>query len=89
MSTKKTMRVLSIDAWADGDGGYTWNQWFDMGSIPRDTPTDQMVEAAYNEGIFSKPRLPKGYTLHDDQYNIVVQDKDGCPLYAFEYGDNT
>ena len=85
-TTQKTMRVLSIDAWSDGDGGWDWNSWSCVGEVPADTPTDKMVEAAFVAGIFSGPKLPDGYALRDDQYNMVIEDADGCPIYAFEYG---
>lgn len=79
------MRVLSIDAWGNKEDGYEWNQWWEIGRIPVDTPNDQLLVAAHAAFIFDKPELPDGYALVGDGFNMVIEDSaTGCPLYAFE-----
>lgn len=82
------MRVLSIDAWGNKEDGYVWNQWWEIGRIPVDTPKDQLLVAAHAAFIFDKPELPDGYALVGDGFNMVIEDSaTGCPLYAFEGAD--
>ena len=33
MSDDKLLKILSIDAWRDGDGGWTWNNHYKVGEI--------------------------------------------------------
>lgn len=82
------MRVLSIDAWGNKEDGYEWNEWWEIGRIPVDTPNDQLLVAAHAAFIFNKPELPAGYALVSDGFNMVIEDSEtGRPLYAFEGAD--
>jgi hypothetical protein len=84
------MKVLSIDAWRDGDG-WQWNNWFNAGEFPNasadmlDKPRALLRwfrEAGYlSEG--SRGRV----AIDDDGYNVVILDRGTRePLYALEYG---
>lgn len=78
------MKILSIDAWANGENDWTWNQWFTVGEIESvpDDPIGYLIDEGY-----LKPLARENCYIDDDQYNIVVCDKaDNRPLYAFEYG---
>ena len=76
-------------AWfGNKEDGYAWNQWWEIGRIPVDTPNDQLLVAAHTAFIFNKPKLPAGYALVGDGFNMVIEDSaTGRPLYAFEGAD--
>lgn len=84
------MRILSIDAWRDPDG-WQWNNWHSVGEFPN-TLADTLDKP---RALFSWLR-ENGYlsaesrgrvALDDDQYNVVIIDKDTRePLFALEYG---
>lgn len=91
----KELRILSIDAWRDGDG-WTWNNWFKRGTLTvrefhkLGAHTRQQIRAtlAYlrEHGYLSD--ASKGtVTLEDDGYNLTVMDRRTQePLIAIEYG---
>ena len=83
------MKVLSIDAWRDGDGWF-WNNWFHVGDIDAeeinlDSARDvlrQMRERGYmaegSQGLAA---------IDDDGYNVVIIARGTRePLFAIEYG---
>lgn len=80
-------RVLSIDAWADGEGGWTWNQWYDTGVQvidPLRLNNRELLRELRRAGV----DIPKGIcAVEDDQNNLVIVKVNGrMPLYAVEYG---
>lgn len=84
--------ILSIDAWSDGEGGWTWNQWFKVGKISRSQlaalkTNAQLMKYMRDEGYLkdaSKGRV----TIDDDQHNYVIVDKRSRePLFAIAYGE--
>lgn len=86
------MRILSIKAWAGCEpGSWEWNNWFTVGNIDKaefeklDT-NRKLIRWFREEGFisdYSKGRI----CIDDDQYNIVVCDKNTFePLFAIEYG---
>jgi hypothetical protein len=90
----KTYKVLSIDAWADGEEedsiNWTWNNWFNFGSYNEEengnlTETNALK---YFEGLLSNPEDIIKYELDDDQCNLVlVRRSDRMPILAIEYGN--
>ena len=81
-----TYKVLSIDAWAEGEDSWTWNNWFDAGSIDLDInkPTQDILKAMHEAGYITQT---EGGDVEDDQYNLVIVDKATRePLFAIEYG---
>ena len=84
--SKATYKVLSIDAWADGDDGWTWNAWYNAGSITLDIDSeyDDILQVMVDEGYIKNPSLGD---IEDDQYNLVIVDKfTREPIFAIEYG---
>ena len=84
----QTFPVLSIDAWAEPDGGWTWNQWFNVGSIDLDLDAEdrQIIQAMVNAGYLTSAALESA-VVEDDDYNIVILDKETRePVFAIEYG---
>lgn len=84
------MKILSIDAWRDGDG-WTWNDWFTVGDITKEEfetlkTNRQIIRYFRAEGYIGDKS--KGLVgVDDDQYNIVITvRKNNRPLYAIEYG---
>ena len=84
------MKVLSIDAWAEGDS-WTWNNWFTVGEIPKEDwetlKTDKDYAIWFFDNGFTSSADMRSILIEDDQYNIVICDKKtGQPLFAIEYG---
>ena len=84
------MKVLSIDAWREPEGGWTWNNWHHVGDV-----TKEEFEAC-NDDPRKLLKLIRGVVgnvgagevrIEDDQHNIVmVHRHSGEPMYAIEYG---
>jgi hypothetical protein len=89
METKQ-VSILSIDAWADGDDGWNWNQWYKVGSVDVtmcDKKEPEILAFMVAEGFLKSKALECCY-VEDDQYNMVVCDKETHePLYALAYGE--
>lgn len=89
MSDKSVVSVLSIDAWADGDG-WMGNQWWKVGECNLDDlPADDAGKLRWfvEHGFASNLALSEG-EVEDDGYNFVLLDKkDRRPLFAIAYGD--
>lgn len=87
--TETTVNVLSIDAWADGDDGWTWNQWHKVGTAPLatcDLQPAEVIAFMISEG-YLRDGVADRVELEDDQYNLVIVDADTRePLFALEYG---
>ena len=84
----QTFPVLSIDAWAEPDGGWTWNQWFNVGSIDLDLDAENrdIIRAMVNAGYLTSAALESA-VVEDDGFNIVILDKETQePVFAIEYG---
>lgn len=84
-------RILSIDAWREPEGGWTWNAWYHVADIPMhqqamlDRPRE-LLQWLREVGLLqdgSKGRV----SIDDDGCNIVIRARStGEPLYAIEYG---
>lgn len=89
MSEEKMINVLSIDAWADGEDGWTWNNWHKVGTCPLatcDLKPSEIIAYMIEEG-YLKPDAATGCLVEDDQYNMVILDAETRePLFALEYG---
>jgi hypothetical protein len=87
--SNKTIAILSIDAWAEGENGWTWNQWFKVGECTLETcdlPEAEIIRFMINEGYLSEQAV-EGCVVDDDQYNVVICDAETLePLFALEYG---
>ena len=84
----QTFPVLSIDAWAEPDGGWTWNQWFHVGTIDLDLDAENrdIIRAMVNAGYLTALALESA-EVEDDGFNIVILDKETRePVFAIEYG---
>ena len=89
------LKILSIDAWRDGDG-WTWNNWFKRGTLTvrefrkLGATTRQQTRAtlAYlREHGYLSDASKGAVTLEDDGYNITVLDRRTRePMIAIEYG---
>ena len=90
MSNKQEVSILSIDAWADGEDGWNWNMWTKVGSVDVtmcDKPEAEILAYMVAEGYLKEKALTSCY-VEDDQYNMVVCDKETHePLYALAYGE--
>lgn len=84
------MKILSIDAWRDGNG-WTWNNWFNVGSIEKEEfeklTTNRKIIKWFRDNDFLSEKSKGKVSVDDDQYNMVICEKsNGRPLYAIEYG---
>ena len=83
--------VLSIDAWAEGEDSWTWNQWYTCAEkCPAELLTDDAALIAWfiSEG-FLHSRAAGNVYIDDDQYNkVVCESATHMPLFAVEYGSS-
>jgi hypothetical protein len=85
------MKILSIDAWHDTEGGWSWNNWFHVGDIDKAT-----FESLRNNRAILKWFRDNGYitagsagkvSVEDDGYNVIVYHRSTFePLFAIKYG---
>ena len=85
------MKILSIDAWGNGQDGYDWNDWFNVGSISKEEfetlKTDKDYRLWFRRNGYTTTANARKCYIGDDKYNIVIYSKkSGAPLYAIEYG---
>lgn len=91
------MRVLSIDAWRDAEGGWTWNNWHARGTVTRREfarECNHYTRAGvrrtlrwFRENGYLSAESAGRVALEDDGHNLVVTDRaTGEPLFAIEYG---
>ncbi len=84
-----TCRLLSIDAWRDDDGGWTWNNWHSLARVPVawcDLSARRLLWTLREHGYLSASSAGR-VAIEDDGHNIVIKDRgNGEPLYALEYG---
>lgn len=89
MDETKTVNVLSIEAWADGEDSWTWNNWHKVGTAPLatcDLPPAEIIAFMIAEGYLHDGAADR-VEVDDDQYNMVIIDADTLePLFALEYG---
>lgn len=83
------INVLSIDAWADGEDSWTWNNWHKVGTCPLSTcdlQPSEIVTFMITEG-YLQPGAADLVEVDDVQYNMVIVNKETRePLFALEYG---
>lgn len=86
----KTLRILSLDAWADGEGGWQWNQWYNVGEINGEClqwSTRKLLRYFRDAGYIGFDTNGK-VTIEDDGYNLVIMERSNSrPLFAVEYFD--
>jgi hypothetical protein len=81
--------VLSVDAWREAGGGWTWNDWRRCGTVPSawcDLKPRALLFRLRQAGYFFKPG---SVAVEDDGHNVVIVAKGTRePLIALEYGSN-
>jgi hypothetical protein len=85
------LAILSIDAWADGDGGWTWNGWRCVGYVDCAT----FEAAGRNPRALLRFMREQGFlslssaglcAVDDDQHNLVIVGRRTRePMFAIEY----
>lgn len=84
------VNVLSIDAWADGEDGWTWNNWYRVGSVDLDdvpVSDDGKLQWFHSHGYVNARALTE-CEIDDDQYNYVIRVREtGEPMFAIAYGE--
>ena len=82
------MNILSIEAWREPEGGWTWNNWHIVGTAPSvwaHLPARALLRKLRGEGY----TLPAGSVyIEDDGYNrVICMRATGEPLLALAYGE--
>lgn len=89
MNAEPMIPTVSIDAWRDADGGWTWNQRFKREPVPAawlDLSKRELLRRLRDAGCYSLP-CPGLAAVEDDGYNLVVTMRGtGEPVLALEYG---
>ena len=85
------MKILSVDAQAEGEGNWTWNQWYKVVEIDKaefeSLKTEKEYRLWFKRNGYTTTASKRKVAIDDDQYNIVLCDaSDMRPLYAIEYG---
>jgi hypothetical protein len=80
------MRILSVEAWADQEDSWTWNNWWVVGETEQPCETEEDAWAAFEEH-FGKPLDHEKYEIIDDQYNytLCIISEGHRPIFAVEY----
>lgn len=84
----QTVTVLSVDAWSDGMGGWSWNNWRCVGEIPhawlRLAPR-RLLRLLRSEGYLGPGSVGRA-RVEDDGYNVCIQERSGRTVIALAYG---
>lgn len=86
--------VKSADAWRDPEGGWSWNQSFDAGTLelPYHASTNEILNAMREQGYLSEQSKGRVRVedLGQDPTTFEVQDRHtGEPLFSIEAKDET
>ncbi len=86
MTESTKYRLVSIDAWRDCDGGWTWNNWFTVEDgvyLGNDITARRLLKFMRQSGWLTDES--KGRVRVDWEWDIIeIQDKNtGEPLLAF------
>lgn len=84
-----TVRVLTIDAWREAEGGWTWNAWYGVGHVPLEVCdyTPRRLLAYMREAGYLAAASRGRCAIEDDGYNVIVMARGTRePLFALEYG---
>ena len=76
--------LREIDAWADGEGGWTWNDSFVLKRFRSDADDLKGLFLRVLADVRGRP-LPRGvFRVDDSDWNIleVQRRRDGCPVWA-------
>ena len=88
--SKRTVSILSIDAWGNSEDGFDWNSWHKVGEVnlaKLDTSEQGILSYMCSQGYTTSDNVSL-VMVDDDQYNYVVCDRDsGQPLFAIAYGE--
>ena len=83
--------LLSIDAWRECGGGWTWNQWYTLENdivMAESELTPRKVFRALRKWGFLSEESRGRVAIEDDGYNIVIMAKGTQePILALCYGE--
>ena len=80
------MRILSIDAWREPEGGWMWNNWHHVGDIDTIPATNRKLLAKLRAEGYRMPN-PGYAAIEDDGHNLtIILRSTGEPVLAIEYG---
>ena len=84
--------LLSVDAWREPEGGWTWNNWF---TIEKDIFLNQKELSSRHlfkwlrDNDFLTDQSKGKMSLDDDGHNLTICLRNtGQPVMAFCYGDH-
>ena len=85
----KQHRILSIDAWRDGEDGWYWNDtrlfgYIDASTLKKLKTPRKILRWMRAEGFLSAQSAGKVCVHEDDAYIEIQSRRDGEPLYAIE-----
>ena len=76
--------LREVDAWADGEGGWTWNDSFVFKRFRSDADDLKRLFLRVLADVHGRP-LPRAvFRVDDSDWDIleVQRRRDGCPVYA-------
>lgn len=85
----RDLTLLSIDAWRGMEGGWDWNEWHRIGTVPATVLnlTPRRLFKYLREAGYLSASSAGRVARDDDGYNVVIVEKNSRrPVYAIEYG---
>lgn len=84
--------LLGIDAWNDGEDGWTWNNWHKLESeiffAESRLGSARAILSWFRKAGYLSDASKGKCAIEDDGYNVVVSLRStGKPLYALCYGE--
>lgn len=87
----KTCSVLSVEAWRNADGGWDWNDWRRVGTVPVTVCEfkPRALLAYMRANGFLGPKSAGRCAVEDDGYNVVILARGTRePVFALAYGES-
>lgn len=77
-------RLVEIDAWADPEGGWTWNDTFTLKRFRSESNNLKGLLLRVLRDVRGKRLTPGVFRVDDSDWNIVEvrRKKDDCPVWA-------
>ena len=82
----RSLKLLSIDAWKDPEGGWQWNQWYHVDDyVDIDYSPRAILKWLRENGRLSEKSIGR-CTVENDGYNYVIKNrKTDEPYFAIEH----
>ena len=90
---ERNYRIIQIDAWADAEGGWFWNNSLTVGFISHDDleriekSTRKILEFFRNDGYLTANSKGHFSVESDDAYITIIRKSNQRPVFAIDLSD--